>query len=397
MADSVPPTGPSAHGDHNFRKALPLLTWALRIFLVITVGYALIIVYSLVQAFHAQDTSAVEAFHSTGLIDPVVKGLAPEFTDVHGRLLADPPADSTQLQNPATLVFAHIVSDDKDPETAEVSWPELEAHIAAATGRMVTDEVFDNSPAQLATIKKNAITLLALHAADVPYIVNNFGFQPIAVLGDDSGAIGNKLDIIVPANSMMTSPAMLKGHKLTCTVPSSITGYRAAIALLVQNPGLQPNTDYEITWSLKQKASIKGIASGEYEAAAVSDDSLQADIKNGVIDKSAFKPIYQSDVIPRTTIGYFYNLDPDLAAKLTATITSFVPGAADTVDSGLPPLRFIPVDYKKDFMLVRDIDDRFDPRFDAKSKASKAAADAVTPAAVPATMPTATTMPAQNP
>ena len=79
-------------------------------------------------------------------------------------------------------------------------------------------------------------------------------------------------------------------------------------------------------------------------------------------------------MIPRTTIGYFYNLKPEFAAKVQDAIKTYVGG--DATGATTRPLRFLPVDYKKDFQLVREIDDRFDPRFDYKTK--KAAATATT-------------------
>ena len=257
------------------------LKWILRLLLVVAVALVLVAVSQLHQAISDVESAKVTAFHGTGLIEPVAKGLASAFTDVHDRMLADPPTDPALLQDPQTIVLAHIDIDEKDPDAPVISWPQFEEYLAKALGRPVTDLDFDNGPDQLATIKTNAITLVALHAADVPYLVNNFGFQPIAVIGSDGGANGNHLDILVPADSPITSTAMLRGHTLTCTVPSSITGYRAAIALLMQNDGLRANGDYNVTWSLKQKISILGIASGKYEAAAVSDDSLQAHLRGG--------------------------------------------------------------------------------------------------------------------
>src|SRR5262249_37588686 len=156
------------------------------------------------------------------------------------------------------------------------------------------------------------ITLIALHAADTPFLVNHYGFQPLACLGNKSGVNGNRLDIIVPAGSSIASPADLKGHRLVCTEPSSITGYRAAIAVLMREFSLRPDVEYEVTWSLGQKKSISGIAKGEFEAAAISDDKLQSQLAKGSIKPSSYKLIYQSPVIPRTTIGCFYNLNPAL-------------------------------------------------------------------------------------
>jgi phosphonate transport system substrate-binding protein len=125
-----------------------------------------------------------------------------------------------------------------------------------------------------------------------------------------------------------------------------------------------------------QKRSVMGVIKGDYAAAAVSDDKVQSLIDEETIQKSAIKIIYQSEVIPRTTIGWFYNLNPHLAAKIQKAILSFRPtiGANTNSDEAVDTsLHFIPIDYKKDFALVRLIDASFDPRLDAKTRIREAA------------------------
>ena len=54
-------------------------------------------------------------------------------------------------------------------------------------------------------------------------------------------------------------------------------------------------------------------------------------------------------------------------------------------EDGGEPMRFAPTDYKKDFNLVRDIDDAFDPRFNSaeaeKAKKNSEAAPTTAPSA----------------
>ena len=228
----------------------------------------------------------------------------------------------------------------------------------------MVDETYTNSPTQVVEIGSGKVTLLALHAADAPFLVNNYGFQPVAVLGRGAEINGHRLDLIVPANSALASPSDLRGHRLVCTVPSSITGYRAAIAYLMRDCGLRPNVDYEIIWSTSQKRSITGIIEKKFEMAAVSDDKVNSMLAQGQIQSSQYKIVFQSQVIPRTVIGYFYNLDPALADQLRKAI---LPTSATTAPD---VLEFMPIDYKRDFQFVREIDDAFDPRFDAKTTKS---------------------------
>lgn len=328
--------------------------------LVVALAYVGITARQVMQGKEAVRQSEEQTVASAGLVSGVVhKGLAATFTDKRDRLLADPPASAAQWVNPSTLVVAHIEGEGTTPGS---SWADWEARLSAATGMKVEDEVYTNSPDQVAAINSGKITLLALHAADAPFLVNNYGFQPLAVLGDAAGINGHRLDLIVPAGSTLSKPADLNGHCLVCTVPSSVAGYRAAVAYLMREQGLRPNVDYEVVWSTGMKRSITGLVEKKFEAAAVSDDKLKSMIASGAIEASQFKVIYESPVIPRTTIGYFYDLNPALADQLRKAILAPLPTTAPN------ELRFMPIDYKADFQFVRDVDDQFDPRFDAKTQ-----------------------------
>jgi len=365
MPDAPTPTPAPTNPQTRFGLGVRLLLYACLLAAAIYVGNTAL---QYINTNKSLEETWEKTAASSGLVTPAPKTLLPQFNDAKGRLLADPPTSPDQLLDPDTLVVAHINGTDENPGT---SWDVFEADLAKATGKKVTDMVYDNSADQMATIAKNQITIVAAHAADAPFLVNNFGFQPVAVLGDNSGANGNHLDIIVPADSTIASLDDLKGHTLECTVPASITGYRAAVALLMENQHLRPNVDYYISWSTGQKRSIMGVIDKKFDAAAVSDDKLMSLVASGDVDKTKYKVIYQSAVIPRTTIGYFYNLKPDLAQKVVTAILNFKPtaAAADEADSGSSSLlHFIPIDYVSDFSLVRTIDDSFDPRFDAKTK-----------------------------
>ena len=234
---------------------------------------------------------------SSGVIDQPAKHLAAEFTDTQGRLLADPPSSPDQQIDPATIVLGRWENSSDD--TPDVAWQAFEKHLSDATGKPVKEIKYDNSAAQIDQIKKGEIILIALHAADAPFLVNNAGYQPVAVLGDEANAIsGNRLDLIVPAGSAIQSTGDLRNHTLVCAVPSSITGYRAAVSLLMQNSSLRPNVDFIITFSLKQKLSIQGVTQNKFEAAAVSHDKLQSMLDDQKVTKDQYRTIYESEAIP---------------------------------------------------------------------------------------------------
>jgi len=369
MSEATPPVPSSMnrrllHGRHSLFVRIVA-------FLILTgcVGYAVIAAQRTMLENQRVRNSQASIVAASGLTSAGHKGLASKFTDAKGRLLADPPASSDQYLNPDVIVVAHI---DGPGETPGTSWADFEDHLSQVTGKKVVDQVYTNSADQVAAAASGKVTLLALHAADTPFLVNNYGFEPLAVLGDNSGVAGNRMDLLVPASSSIQSPADLRNRRLVCTVPSSITGYRAAIVTLMQDEGLRPNVDYEIIWSLKQKLSIEGVAKKQYQAASVSDEKLQSLEEKETIKASDVRVIYQTPVIPRTTIGCFYNLNPVLAQELQKAILtpmpSDAPSTAPTTGPTTAPglLRFLPVDYKQDFQFVRNMDDQFDPRFDAQ-------------------------------
>src|SRR5579863_4060219 len=251
-----------------------------------------------------QDAAAVKesqdrlvAFH--GLAPMAGKRLSPEYTDKDGNLLPDAPRDPKDLLEPDTLVLAHY--QDADADTQLVDWDGLVARLGEATGKKIVAQEYLNSADDVAALKTGTIHIVALHAADAPYVVNNAGFVPVAVLGSEDGAHGNHLDIAVSAKSKVKELVDLRGHTLTCTTPDSITGYRAAIAVLAQTTGMRPDVDYNIDFSFGQRKSVLGVAAGDFEVAALSDDKLQSMLKKGDVEPAAYRLIYESEVVPRLT------------------------------------------------------------------------------------------------
>ena len=361
MSEMTPPQG--SKGENGFIKGRSRRLWARSILFLCLAAVMVYVGVAAQQTMQSKEIvrqSQAGTMASAGLSIHGPKTLASKFTDKQGRLLADPPESPDQFINPDTIVVAHIDGSDETPGT---SWADWEEHLSKAIGKKVVDQTYTNSADQISDAGSGKVTLLALHAADAPFLVNNFGFQPLAVLGDRSGINGKRLSLVVPAGSPIATPSDIRNHKLACTVPSSITGYRAAIAYLMHDQGLRPNIDYEIIWTTGQKHSVTGIADKKYEVAAVSDEKLESMEGKNNIDPSQYKVIYQSQVIPRTTIGYFYNLNPALAEKIRQAILT--PGPTTGPSSPSDQLAFMPVDYKRDFQFVREIDDEFDPRFDA--------------------------------
>jgi phosphonate transport system substrate-binding protein len=358
--------GAANSGSGRFVRAI---LWTV-LFLTITTALAMM-GYAAFRATQEQTglkVSADRLKQLRGLIQPARKRLAPEYSDREGRLLADPPNDPEQRFDPDTLVLAHYT--DADADTQSVDWDDFQAQLAKATGKKVVSQEYLSSADDVAAVKAGKIQIVALHAADAPYLVNNAGFIPVAVLGTEAGAHGNHLDIAVRAKSKIQTLADLRGHKLTCTLPDSITGYRAALVVLSEEAGMRPDVDYSVTFSTSQKLSVLGLSGGDIEVAALSDDKVQSMLKNGTINASDYRVIYRSQVIPRLTIGYVYNLKPELAATVTSVVLDFENARGAAEETAAKPMRFFAINYKKDFEFVRKIDDSFDPRFVKTKKAN---------------------------
>jgi phosphonate transport system substrate-binding protein len=362
-------------------RSLRALLYMALVAAIVAIAYT---TYQAVRATSALHASQDRMAASFDVITPAPRHLSAEYTDGSGRLLADAPNDASKLLNPDTLILSY--GEDSDLDVQPVNWDDFAKYLGQVTGKKVQMQEYTNSVDDVVAIKGGKIHLVALHAADAPYLVNNAGFIPVAELGTKDGASGNHLDLAVPTNSKIKDLSDIHGHTLTCTRPTSITGYRAAIAVLLRDAKFRPDVDYIVNYSFGQRKSIQGVVAGEFELVALSDDKLQSLLKAGDVKSSDYKIIYESQVIPRLTIGYVYNLQPELATKVTQAILKFKNEHGAGLTANDEPMRFFAVDYKKDFDFVRKIDESFDPRLGSKKTKSKPAADsaAASDAAAPA-------------
>ncbi len=131
------------------------------------------------------------------------------------------------------------------------------------------------------------------------------------------------------------------------------------MVLLRDDFDLQPVADLHFRYSGSHDASILGIASHKYEAAAVADDMLSRQLASGGIKQDSYRTIFQSESFPTAGLGYVYNLKPDLAKKIRAAMLSFnwkgTP-LEKSLNSG-STTTFVPINYKNDWSLIRRIDD----------------------------------------
>ncbi len=280
--------------------------------------------------------------------------LDPQFTDADSDLVADCPKDPSKQIAPATVVFAYIAGPNAKAERNQ--WQPLADFLSNKTGKKVEIASYNTIAEQMDALKTGKLHVAGFNTGAVENAVNKGGFVPVCTPGKDDGKFGIRMQVIVPAKSTIRTLADLKNHTITFTDRSSNSGYKAAL-LKLHDLGLLPQQDYLWRFSGSHEDSIKQIAASEAEVAPVASDMLQLALAKGDINKDDVRVIEESDNFPPGTLGYVYNLEPELAGKVRSALLEFS-WTGTTLDNHFrDATHFVPVSYKKDFELIRRIDD----------------------------------------
>lgn len=282
--------------------------------------------------------------------------LADKFVDADGDMVADGPKASAERIDPAELVFCpgSLVS-----EESEAEWREFMDHLAKVTGKKVTFMPEDTPTDVLELLSNGKIHVTSFSTGTVPTAVNKAGFVPAASLASSDGSTSYVMEIIVPAASSAKTAGDLRGRKLALTTAGSHSGYKAPLIVLEDEFQLQPGSDYQFVVSGSHLASLKMIAEGRAEAAAVAADVLADAVATGQpLKPDQYRSVYQSKSFPKGAWGYTCMLQPELAAKVREAYITF-PLAQSKLAAkfkGSKAAKFVPVDYKKDWAYIREID-----------------------------------------
>jgi phosphonate transport system substrate-binding protein len=287
---------------------------------------------------------------------PEITKLADKFKDANDDYLADAPPDAKDLIDPPTLVFCYV--GQEDTEKYQADWKPFCDHLSKVTGKPVEYLAAKSSDEQIKAMEEGKLQVTGLNTGAVPLAVNVAGFIPVCRVPTNEDK-GTHIEVIVPASSSITKLNDLKGHELTLTEPNSNSGYKGPMVLLRGQYSLEPERDYVIRMSGSHDQSIEGIANGDYQSAAVSADMLYRAEQMGVIKKEGFKSIYKSENFPSAAVGYVYNLKPELAAKVKEALMTFdIKGTPLEQDFGTTTqTKFVPVNYKDDWAVIRRIDE----------------------------------------
>ena len=297
----------------------------------------------------------VMAFGSAALAQDCPRGtLDKAYCDRNGDLVADTPTDAKQLNNPSTLIFAYTPVED--PAVYSKVWDGFLRHLEKVTGKKVAFFPVQSNAAQLEAMRSGRLHIAGINTGGNPIAVNCAGFVPFAIMAGKDGRFGYEMEIIVPADSPIKTPADLKGKKLAFTSPTSNSGFKAPSAILKADFGLEAKKDFEPVFSGKHDNSVLGVANKDYDAASIANEVMHRMFDRKVVDRAKIRTIYKSETFPTTGYGHAHNLHPDLAAKIKQAFFTFNWEGSALKAEFKGQDRFVPITYQKDWSVIRKID-----------------------------------------
>jgi phosphonate transport system substrate-binding protein len=273
------------------------------------------------------------------------------YCDQNKDLLADPPADPTKRKNPSSLLMSY--TPQEDAQAYEKLWQPFVDHMSQCSGKKARFFQVHSPAATVEAIRSGRITLSTLSSGDTPFAVNIAGAVPYAIRGDAKGPTGYHLVVIVKQSSPFKSLKDLIGKRVAHAAPSSNSGNLAPRALFPAE-GLVPDKDYKVLYSGKHDSSIAGVQSGDYDAAAIADDVLDRMIQRGIVKPDELRVIYRSQPFPNGSMVMTHDLTADLQQKITDCTMSFK-FTPELIKAFQGADRFWPLNYQKDFALVRKV------------------------------------------
>jgi phosphonate transport system substrate-binding protein len=276
------------------------------------------------------------------------------YCDRDRDLIADLPLNEDDWLDPSALIFSYTPVED--PAVYEQVWAGFIAHLEEVTGKRILFFPVQSYAAQYETMRSGRLHVAGINTGGTPVAVNCAGFVPFTMMAGEDGMFGYEMEIIVPAQSPIQTVEDLKGHTLTFTSPTSNSGFKAPSAILKAEFGLIADEDFKTSYSGKHENSILGVVNADYEAAAIANSVLGRMIYRETADANSIRSIYTSQTFPTTAYGHAYNLHPAVAAKIEQAFFTFPWEGSALIEEFDGEDRFIAIDYKSDWDVIRKID-----------------------------------------
>jgi phosphonate transport system substrate-binding protein len=287
-----------------------------------------------------------------------------QYCDRNRDLVADLPLDEKDWVDPDTIIFSYTPVED--PAIYAKVWDGFIKHMSEVTGKKVVFFPVQSYAAQYEAMRSGRLHIAGVNTGGNPVAVSCAGLVPFAMMASKDGSYGYEMEIIVPAGSDIKSPADIKGHTMAFTSPTSNSGFKAPSALLKSEFGLVADKDFDTAFSGKHDNSVLGVANKDYEVAAVANSVMNRMIDRKVIDPASIVSIYKSATFPTTGYGYAHNLHPVVAAKIRQAFFTFDWEGSDLQKEFKKEGRFVAINHKSDWDVIRKIDAANGVTYDCK-------------------------------
>ena len=305
---------------------------------------AIAVALATLVAVAAQPAAAQDNCPNRGQLDTL-------YCDADGDLVADVPRDTARQRDPSTLVWAYTPVED--PAVYANIFKPFTDHLGQCVGKRIVYFAVQSNSAQIEAMRTGRLHFAGFSTGPTGFAVNMAGAVPFAAKGTADAVRGYNLLAVVKASSPFQKLADLKDRKVAHTSPSSNSG-NLAPRVLFPDQGLRPDTDYRPLMSGGHDKSILGVASGDYDMAAVASDVFERMATRGTIKAAEFREIYRSPVFPTSSFAHAHDLKPELAKKLKDCFYAFrFPAEMQKEFNGDD--RFFPISYQKDWAVVRDV------------------------------------------
>jgi phosphonate transport system substrate-binding protein len=295
--------------------------------------------------------------------------LDPLYCDENRDLVADTPIDPRKWLDPATLIFTYTPVED--PVLYQIAFRPFTDYLGRCTGRRVIYYPASSNTAEVEAMRSGRLHIAGFSTGPTGFAVNLAGAVPFAAKGNDQGVQGYQLIAVVRKNSAYQKLSDLRGRRVAHTSLASNSGNLAPRALFPPQ-GLTPDRDYQPMMSGSHDKSAMGVANGDYDMAAVASDVFDRMVARGTLNGDDFRIIYRSPVFPTSSFAYAHDLAPDLANKIRDCFYTFRFPETMVVEFNRDD-RFVPITYKENWALVREIADKTgtpytQPAFEAEAK-----------------------------
>jgi phosphonate transport system substrate-binding protein len=279
--------------------------------------------------------------------------LASAYCDANRDLVADLPTDPQRRQDPKTLTFSYSPVERAD--VYEKLFKPFTDYLSQCVGRPVSYLPMQSYAEEVEAMRSGRLHVAGFSTGTTVLAVRAAGAVPFAEKGFADHAQGSQALVIVRKDKPYRKLADLKGKVLAHVSASSLSGHLAPIVLFPRE-GLVPGKDYAIVYSGKQDQSILGVRSGAYDAAAVASNLLERMASRGDVREDEFRVIFRSARFPSTGFAHAHDLDPRLSNRVVKCFYEY------RFDNGMQKAfdgtdRFYPINYQRDYALVREVAD----------------------------------------